>query len=388
MKESLKVKNIGALKDIHLFDLKPLTVFIGASASGKSTLMKIIILMRYIYKRVNIKAYLKNSNINRAIFSISFQDFLKGGMENLISKDSEIEYIVEINNHQYIISYRNNKLSTPKEIPNEDLIFTKESWISEMRSVIPTWASRGSFVKGSSFGFYFDETYKDFVEATDLVKNIELDYLDMKLNVIKGGNNQKKYMISPKDDSYPPFELKFASSGLQTTAPLSTLLQYFSSVFSFKEAMRRSIITMLFEKNLTEKYHPSIELADLPKYVHIHVEEPELSLDPRSQRRLVDAMMNYIFHTSKDRTMGLVLATHSPYIINHLNVLLRASYTQRGQTRWSYIEPNNIATYKVSNGLIDLMAFDGDSNQAVINTWDLSEIIEDIYNDYEELVNE
>lgn len=388
--ESLLVKNVGALRMVNLKELKPLTVLIGASASGKSTLMKIIALMRYIYKRVNIKAYLKNSQIDGAIFYIRFQDLLKDGMKDLINKESEIEYSVETNGRRYLISYKDGKLNTAIDIPDEDLTFFKEAWVSEMRSVIPVWASRGSLVKGSSFGFYFDETFSDFDEATDVVKDIDLDYLDMKLEVVKGGNNQKKYLVSPKNGSYAPVELKFASSGTQTTAPLVTLMKYFANDFSFKEAMRRSIILMLFDKNLTEKYHPGIELGNLPKYVHIHAEEPELSLDPRSQRRLVDSMMRYIFHEcEKEREMGLVLATHSPYIINHLNVLLRASYTDNGRKIYPYINPENLAAYKVTDGgLMDLMATEEDSDQLVINTLDLSEIMEDIYNDYEALSGE
>ena len=390
IKESLLVKNVGALRMVNLKELKPLTVLIGASASGKSTLMKIIALMRYIYKRVNIKAYLKNSQIDGAIFYIRFQDLLKDGMKDLFNKESELEYSVETNGRRYLISYKDGKLNTAIDIPDEDLLFFKEAWVSEMRSVIPVWASRGSLVKGSSFGFYFDETFSDFDEATDVVKDIDLDYLDMKLEVVKGGNNQKKYLVSPKDGSYAPFELKFASSGTQTTAPLVTLMKYFANDFSFKEAMRRSIILMLFDKNLTEKYHPGIELGNLPKYVHIHAEEPELSLDPRSQRRLVDSMMRYIFHEcEKEREMGLVLATHSPYIINHLNVLLRASYTDNGRKIYPYINPDNLAAYKVTDGgLMDLMATEEDSDQMVINTLDLSEIMEDIYNDYEALSGE
>ncbi len=387
IKESIKVKNVGALRDVKLEELKPMTVLIGASASGKSTLMKLIILMRYIYKRVNIKMYLKNSNIDGAIFYIRFQDLLKDGMKNLITDDSEIEYAVTVNRHTYVISYAKGKLITPNEMPNEDLAFFKEVWVSEMRSVIPIWASRGSLVKGSSFGFYFDETFSDFDDATNVVKDIDLDYLDMKLEVVKGGNNQKKYMVSPKDGTYEPIELKFASSGTQTTAPLITLLKYFSTEFSFKEAMRRSIILMLFDKNLTEKYHPGIELGNLPRYVHLHAEEPELSLDPRSQRRLVDSMMRYTFHERKDeREMGLVLATHSPYIINHLNVLLRASYTQQGRDAYPSVKPENMAAYKMTDGtLMNLMATDEETDQQVINTLDLSEIMEDIYNDYEAL---
>ena len=184
IKESIKVKNVGALKNVRLEELKPMTVLIGASASGKSTLMKLIILMRYIYKRVNIKMYLKNSNIDGAIFYIRFQDLLKDGMKNLITEDSEIEYTVTVNRHAYVISYAKGKLTTPNEMPNEDLTFFKEAWVSEMRSVIPVWASRGSLVKGSSFGFYFDETFSDFDDATNVVKDIDLDYLDMKLEVV------------------------------------------------------------------------------------------------------------------------------------------------------------------------------------------------------------
>lgn len=390
IKESLIVKNVGALKNVHLEELKPLTVLIGASASGKSTLMKIIALMRYIYKRVNIKAYLKNSQIDGAIFYIRFQDYLKDGMKSLITKDSEIEYCVATDEHKYVVSYRNGKLKAMMDIPNEDLVFFKEAWVSEMRNVIPVWASRGSFVSGSSFGFYFDETFNDFDEASNQVKNIDLDYLDMKLEIVKGGNNQKKYMVSPKDGSYSPIELKFASSGTQTTAPLVTLLRYFAQEFSFKEAMRRSIIQMLFDRDLTEKYHPGIEMGNLPKYVHVHAEEPELSLDPRSQRRLVDTMMRYIFHAhDSERTMGLVLATHSPYIINHLNVLLRASYIEKGRIIYPFVKPDDIVAYKVTNGsLMNLMATDEESGQLVINTLDLSEIMEDIYNDYDALSEE
>lgn len=387
IRESIRIRNVGALKDTLLLELKPMTVLIGASACGKSTLMKIIAMMRYIYKRVNIKAYLKNSNIDGAIFYIRFQDILKDGLRNLISEKSEIVYTVEVNGHQYEVKYAVGKLSTPSMIPNEDLIFLKDSWVSEMRSVIPVWASRGSLVKGSSFGFYFDETFGDFDEATNVVKTIDLDYLNMRLDVVKGGNNQKKYMVSPLDDSYPPFELKFASSGTQTTAPLITLMKYFATGFSFKDAMRRSIIIMLFEKDLTEKYHPTIELGNLPKYVFMHAEEPELSLDPRSQRHLVNTISRYTFHERiDDRVMNIVLATHSPYIINHLNVLIRASYSEKGRDLFPFIRPENIAAYKVVDGsLINLIATDEDSGQCVINTLDMSETMEDIYNDYEAL---
>jgi len=40
MKESIIIKNFGPLKEVEIDDIKPLTVFIGKSAGGKSIIMK------------------------------------------------------------------------------------------------------------------------------------------------------------------------------------------------------------------------------------------------------------------------------------------------------------------------------------------------------------
>ena len=45
MKESIIIKNFGPLKEVEIDDIKPLTVFIGKSAGGKSIIMKVIVLM-------------------------------------------------------------------------------------------------------------------------------------------------------------------------------------------------------------------------------------------------------------------------------------------------------------------------------------------------------
>ena len=85
MKESIIIKNVGPLKDIRIEDIKPLVVFIGKSASGKSTIMKIVILMRYIYKMVNIRSYLKHAKVTRSPFKLRFDSFLHDGLEKMIN---------------------------------------------------------------------------------------------------------------------------------------------------------------------------------------------------------------------------------------------------------------------------------------------------------------
>lgn len=383
IKEKIYVKNVGALKDTGVVTLHPLTVLIGNSASGKSTLMKLVVLMRYIFKRICIRAYLKNAKIDEKIFYIRYRDFLRDDLKNLVSDDSFIEYTVETSDHhQFRVAITGGKLEYDDNMPSQDIVFLKEVWVSEMRSVIPTLASKGSLAKNTSLGFFFDETFDDFKAATDSISHFDLDYVGLKFDVVIGGNNQKKYMVAPDDDSYDPIELRNASSGIQTTAPLSAMVKYFSTEFSFKKAQERSIISYLFEKDLTSKYRPDMEMADMPKIVHLHIEEPELSLDPSSQIKLLNGIIRQAFYNKEDgRTVNLMFATHSPYIVNDLNLLIKA-HDKGKDIDGAHLDYEQLSIYLLNGGTaVDLKL----KNKHYINTDRLSQDINDIYNRYDEL---
>ena len=386
MKESIIIKNFGPLKDVRIDDIKPLIVFIGESASGKSTLMKVIVLMRYIYKMVNIRSYLKNSNITKSPFKIRFSTLLRDGLDKMVGPDTQIIYTVMINGRSYTLSYEKS-LHANVDIPDSDLVFFKESYISESRSIIPAWASKAASAKGGDLGFFFHETFSDFNDATDVVKEQDLDYLSLKLRVQKSANKPKQFMIEAKDGDYAPIELRYASSGIQTSAPLVTIVRYFAHDFSFKDAFQRSVLNYLYRQDLLTKFTPGIDQSQLGKYVHIHIEEAELSLDPDSQRALMNHIINEAFHKKGgDRKLGLMIATHSPYITNHLNVLLRAGYFEKARQDYPYLNKDDIAVYKVQDGmLVSLMATDNDTGEYVINTYDLSDTMERIYDDYENM---
>ena len=118
----------------------------------------------------------------------------------------------------------------------------------------------------------------------------------------------------------------------------SPLFAIFAKEFSFKDAFKRSVLDYLYKQDRLEKFTPQINQSDLEKYVHIHIEEAELSLDPEAQRALISNLIDEAFHkNNEDRKLGLMIATHSPYIVNHLNVLLRAGYLKRqGKTIHSW----------------------------------------------------
>lgn len=387
MKESIIIKNFGPLKEVEIDDIKPLTVFIGKSAGGKSIIMKVIVLMRYIYKMVNIRSYLKNAKITRSPFKLRFNSLLHDGLKGMITAQTEIYYTVEINGNKYTLKYTNRGLQSDINIPDKDLIFFKEAYVSGMRNLIPIWASKAVSVKGENLGFFFHETFNDFNDATDVIKEQKLEYLNLKMKVRKSGNRPKLFTIESLQNDAVPIELRYASSGIQTSAPLVAIVHYFAQEFSFKDAFQRSVLNYLYKQDLLTKFTLGINRNKLGKYVHIHIEEVELSLAPEDQRAFMSNLVEEVFHKNKkDRKLGLMVSTHSPYIVNHLNVLLRAGYFEKARENYPFLEKDDIAVYRVNEGkIISLMATDNDTGEYVINALDMSDTMERIFEEYESM---
>ena len=79
MKEYITIRNFGPLKDIEALEIKPFTFLIGESASGKSTLMKIIGMMRYVQNGEHsfLSSAFKNFKISFPI-EVKFDDGTSG----------------------------------------------------------------------------------------------------------------------------------------------------------------------------------------------------------------------------------------------------------------------------------------------------------------------
>ena len=46
MRESIEIRNFGPVRDVKIETVKPLTILIGDSGSGKSTIMKVLALFQ------------------------------------------------------------------------------------------------------------------------------------------------------------------------------------------------------------------------------------------------------------------------------------------------------------------------------------------------------
>ena len=289
MKESITIKNFGPLIDIRIEDVKPFTLLIGESASGKSTLIKVMTLFRYWAKMWNIRSYLKHANITKSPFKLSFQKCLANdGLDNMVSLATEVVYCFGPTGNEYKIIYKDKKIAVGFQvIAPEHLTFQKISFMPETRNVIPAWADRGARLASGYLGFYFHEAYNDFEAATDVIESLDLEYLDFQFEVTRK-QSRKLFKIKQTNGSTHSVLLKDASSGIQTSVPLTVTATYFSKHFSFQDAFRRSVLSYLFDNERLRAFQPAVELSDIEKVVHLHIEEPELSLFPDAQRALLN----------------------------------------------------------------------------------------------------
>lgn len=382
MKESIYISNYGPIIDAKIDDIKRFTVFIGESGSGKSTIMKVLSLFQWIYKMMCIRSFLYYSGIKKSPFRFTIKSYFQNdGLDDYLQSDTIIIY----KNGYCTLEYKNGKLSgTTSYVPKNELSLEKVSFISDKRNLIPDILENHVSIKKRMF--YLSETLDDYLKATEYIKELDIKYLGVKF-VLKKTPQGNKHTIQPicETNRYS-IKLNEASSGTQTLIPLSLIIEYFSQHYDLVDSMNKAILSYVSKADRLTDFKAVSNIGAFPnKNVHLFVEEPELSLFPSSQRDLLDFMANRCFVDNvKDYHISLMLATHSPYIINHLNVLLRRS----GKNHSSYIDGNDLAVYRVYDGkLQNLMMNDDTSGEWIVNTNDLSEVMSDIYNEYVSLTD-
>ncbi len=383
MKESLSIKNLGPIKNVILSEINDFTVFIGESGSGKSTIMKVLALFRWLYKMQNIRSYLKHSKISKSPFKFRMDTYLSNcGLEQYLKPTTTISYGIEMASGKiYEIKFENGRLSGTSNnelMAADEISFNKISFISEARNIIPLWADKGARLAGGYLGFYFHEVYNDFDLATNALKELSIPYLDINF-AVKKTSLGKKFSINSTGSDQFEIEFKNSSSGTQTSVPISILAEYFSSNFSFEEAFNRSVLNYLSNSDQLTDFKPVKNLSEISQKVYVHIEEPELSLYPDAQCLLINDLVEKCFQKNKHAT-SIVLSTHSPYIINHLNLLIKAADTNK--TNGAKLSYDKMNVYQVAEGeVFDLKI----RNQRLINTNPLSETIDSIYNEYNQL---
>lgn len=381
MAEYLKIENFGPIVDVELNDIKPLTVFIGESGSGKSTIMKVLSLFRWMFKRVNLRSFIKLSGIKKTKLGFKTKPLLKkSGLLEYLRDDSRIVY----RNDRYEIEMVNNSTKVNVQMmAAKDLSLEKICFVSDKRSIIPDILSNS--VDRHKDNFYLQDTLDNFREATKFVSELQMGFIGVIFKVEKTKNAGLQYKIVGHDDETAyNINLRNASSGMQTATPLSVIIEYYARYYRVEDSMNSALLKYFTDNDDLKNFRADMNVGDFPnKRVHIFIEEPELSLYPDNQTAFIDFLIDKCFFTPHNYDMTLMMATHSPYIVNYINLLMaRAdSETETGTVK---ISSDKVDVYLVCDGYLSQLKMTN-NGRPIIDTSILSDPIAEIYSEYNSL---
>ncbi len=376
MKESLIIENFGPIKQVHLEDIKPFTVFIGDSGSGKSTIMKVLSLFRWMYKRSNLRSYVKHARIaeTKIVFNIKAQLKISGLIEYL-KDDSVIVY----KRGSYELRMEHGKMNARQcKIAKADLCIDKIAFISDKRSMISDILANKAERRIANF--YLSDTIDNFIEAADNIQEMELNFLNVIFKKTKSRNGVVAYKLQNSKGEDYDVSLGNASSGMQNITPVEIIVSNLAHNHNPEENMRSALFKYMAETDNLKYFNPQINIGDITnRTIHVMIEEPELSLYPKAQRSALNRIIKEM-KASKVK-MTLTMATHSPYIINHLNLLMRAE-DKGTDVEGASLNYDLLGVYVVKNGGMENLMV---QNAHLVNTDNLSEEINLLYDEYDAL---
>ena len=157
IRESLSIWNLGPVKEVILEDITPMTVLIGKSGCGKSTVMKVLSICRWVNKMVYLRQYLQMGNIKESPFKFDFRSYFKTSSVPL-NQATVIKYIYD----GTMILFDKDGLRI-EHSGNGFLSLEKICFITEKRNMISDLVSLRTNRKDA--GFYLNEMLDDFILA-------------------------------------------------------------------------------------------------------------------------------------------------------------------------------------------------------------------------------
>ncbi|WP_298136794.1 AAA family ATPase [Flavobacterium sp.] len=399
----LIVKNFGPLKDIDI-EVREMVTFIGAQASGKSTLAKLL-------------SIFEDENFRRNEY-IKFEDELKKyNIHNYLQNDTLIVYDNQksINLSSNSFEYENGaffKLSGLSVLS----VLKEESTDLEYTNLLKDYINYDLnylILNKLEYIQKFVRLYKNHKNKTFLVnylilsknkdKEIDIDEIFEIINLEKNAENYISFYddlinflpeIYTFDSIYIPTERSFLHLIAENTLGLinnnvQIPKHLLESGQDYEKALQKikELPLNIIDKKLQYKregktsyiYHDKTEKIDLlesasglqsiiPVLLLVEyakslkdeynfnfvVEEPELNLYPKAQHELIKYLVKNCLLDRKN----LILTTHSPFVLASLNNLLLAY--DKGQTKPkevnkiikkdSWLNPKNFIAYQLKNG--------------------------------------
>lgn len=380
MKESLLIENFGPIRRIELHDIRPLSVIIGPSGSGKSTIMKVLVLFRWLCKMQHIRAYLKHSGLPTSPFRFRFDTYVKtNGWKGFMDKQSRIVYRYG----DLELRHENGKFFSSRQIARKELHLEKLCFIADSRIA----ASQILSGRMRSDSFYLTETMNDFRLALEALEHYEVPYLDVRL-VRRRSAAGVEYKIEGLAERKYSIPMTNASSGTQSLLPLEIITHYYATRFDMVGAFNKAVLNYVSDADKFKQFRPVDNIGDIrSRRVCLHIEEPELSLSPEKQVAWLNRLVADCFtqrQSTTDYEMGVFATTHSPYLINQLNLLMLAHEKGVLLEEKAAIDGADVELYRLTEkGELYSLKAEG---QSFLDTTPLSEEINKIYDAYDQLL--
>lgn len=393
----LEIRSLGPVAKTELMEITSVTLFCGRQGSGKSTIVKVlsscIWLEKSIVKQeVSEKHYTLYNRFRNSLCAYH-------QIEDFFCPDTYIKYVGEA----YTFEYKEERLYISKRRSDAEYLLPKVMYIPAERNFMVAIEQAEKVRNLPPSLVTLQEEYLKALgsmkEPFPLLDGFAIEY-----------NKQNKIAYIVKDKS--KVRAHKGASGLQSLLPLLLVSSYLSSSISNgptttlsadERATLRKKIERIQEDSSLSDHLKKIIIEDLskvitPRCIWCIVEEPEQNLYPLSQKEVLLALLR---NRQNSRGSGLVMTTHSPYIINYLSICVKAHQVAHGASpdiiakvekiipQASLLAPQDLSIYEIDEdgSVKKLETYDGiptDSNflnNALAETNDLYSDLMDIEDD-------
>ena len=273
----------------------------------------------------------------------------------LVGPETRIGYELSCNgmlNCQILLDKKGLSIYLDDSAANDEAgPFLKIAFISDTRNLLASWARKGANIQSKILDNYFSETYNLWDEAMGAKSSTEqsIDYLNTKLLVGKNKSGRRDIVMVNNDGRKTLFE--HGASGEKASIPISIILRYLTRGYDYEQAVRRSynsiiLDAMMGDAEVGKRFIPGDKILPFKNYcLLVHVEEPELSLDPMTQLRFADDLMRIMdsaIEEKKSLEASIMFTTHSPYWITALNTI-----AQEGKSK--FLSWERLGGYLIKN---------------------------------------
>lgn len=411
----LVIRNVGPIKEVDV-ELKRFNFIIGPQSSGKSTFAKILSTCEWIEKEVettrNEKAVGDGEDFRSLVENFhKMEDYFDQG------EDSYVNYIT--NFIEIVYEHKELRIHLKRDIPYHR---QKICYIPSERNMVTLPELKGfEFSTTNLRSFLFDwYRAREYYTPQNKTNVLELD-VQYYYDANKTTKNDRIQHINGK--TYD-ISLSNSSSGLQSLTPLIVMLQYYSDQYfteydfknsfnqdskvkEMRSALTREIALSQYKPGFredeahdlviqfNEELHRGVKRAQdifknyeeacdrllIPNRTTFIIEEPEQNLYPFTQVALLESI---ICLCCTGREHGCTITTHSPFILNYLNVLIARYYKQVPDG--ISLSPSCLSVYVIGEGrLTSLMQQNALTHEYSINAEDLVEAMRYMYNEYRQV---